>query len=172
VRTLLPAVLLSSCAAVLLSSRAAAQGPTDPPPLIQLVRKPGTGAMKIRRYAAARAAVDVIGLNAVTGLPESWLLESHQSFASIEDLDRSLSAVAAPVRASSDPSDPLQDHVQDDVQVGVQDDVLAPARTMVAVMCRTPSPKAMPNSGTGKSRDPVRGAARRIGAISSRGRSR
>src|ERR1700674_3655451 len=87
--------------AVLVSPGALAQAPTDPPPLIQLVRKPGTGAVNIRPYAAARAAVDVVGMNAVTGLPETWLLESHQSFASIEDLDQSLTA-QAPVRTSND----------------------------------------------------------------------
>jgi hypothetical protein len=106
--------------AVLVSSGALAQAPTDPPPIIQLVRKPGTGAVNIRPYAAAGAAVDVLGMNAVTGLPETWLLESHQSFASIEDLDRSLTAVA-PVRTASDLFDPMQD------------DVLAPARTMIAI---------------------------------------
>jgi hypothetical protein len=106
--------------AVLVSPGALAQAPTDPPPIIQLVRKPGTDAVNIRPYATARAAVDVLGMNAVTGLPETWLLESHQSFASIEDLDQSLTAVA-PVRTAGDPFDPMRD------------DVLAPARTMIAI---------------------------------------
>jgi len=86
--------------------------------LLQLVRKPGTGRASARSYANAGAGVDVVGLVAVTGLPETWLMEMHGSFASIEALDRGLSAVE-PARAA-DTSDP------------VGDDVLAPARTMIA----------------------------------------
>ena len=106
--------------AIFVSTGAWAQAPTEPPPIIQLVRKPGTDAANLRPYAAARAAVDVLGMNAMTGLPETWLLESHQSFASIEDLDRSMTAVG-PARTTAEPSDPMHD------------DVLAPARTMIAI---------------------------------------
>ena len=56
----------------------------------------------------------------MTGLPETWLVEAHYSFASVEDLDQRIAALA-PVRAFSDAADPLQD------------DVLAPSRTMLAL---------------------------------------
>jgi hypothetical protein len=92
-----------------------AQAPTDIPPIIQLVRKPGIVAASTRPYANARAAINVVGMTAITGLPETWQLEAHFSFASIEDLDKGLTAVT-PLRA--DPS---------------QDDVLAPARAMLAL---------------------------------------
>ena len=104
----------------ILSSAAAAQSLTDPPPIVQLVRKPGTGGASLKPYANAGAAVNVVGMASVTGLPETWLVEQHYSFASIEDLDQRISALA-PVRAFSDASDPLQD------------DVLAPSRTMLAL---------------------------------------
>jgi hypothetical protein len=103
----------------ILSGAAFAQGLTEVPPIIQLVRKPGTGGASMKPYANVGAAVNVIGLTSVTGLPETWLVEAHYSFASVEELDQRLSALA-PVRASSDSSDPLQD------------DVLTPSRTMLA----------------------------------------
>ena len=104
----------------ILSSAAAAQGLTEPPPIIQLVRKPGTGGASLKPYANVGAAVNVIGMTAVTGLPETWLVEAHYSFASVEELDQKVSAMS-PVRNLSDSSDPLQD------------DVLAPSRTMLAL---------------------------------------
>jgi hypothetical protein len=103
----------------ILSSAAAAQSLTEVPPIVQLVRKPGTGGASMKPYANAGAALNVIGMASVTGLPETWLVEAHYTFASVEDLDQRISALA-PVRAFSDASDPLQD------------DVLAPSRTMLA----------------------------------------
>jgi hypothetical protein len=109
-RTLILCGIFAACAG--------AQSPADPPPILQLVRKPTSGAGLSRPYGEARAAMDVIGMVAITGLPETWLVEAHWSFASIEDLDRGLSSV--PVRPSA----------ASDIW---QDDVLAPARTMIAV---------------------------------------
>src|ERR1035437_9041529 len=106
--------------AAMLRSMAAAQNLTDPPPIVQLVRKPGTGGPSLKPYADSKAALNVIGMAAVTGQPETWLVEAHDSFASVEDLDQKISALA-PVRAFSDTSDPLQD------------DVLAPSRTMLTL---------------------------------------
>lgn len=92
---------------------------TDPPPILQIVRKPGT-AGAIRPYADAHAEVNSIGLRSITGVPETWLVEAHYNFASVEELDRRLSGIG-PIRSGNDPSDPLQD------------DVIAPARTMIAL---------------------------------------
>jgi hypothetical protein len=103
----------------ILSSAAAAQSLIEPPPIVQLVRKPGTGGASLKPYADSGAALNAIGMVSVTGLPETWLVEAHYSFASVEDLDQRIGALA-PVRAFSDGSDPLQD------------DVLAPSRTMLA----------------------------------------
>jgi hypothetical protein len=95
-----------------------AQAPTDPPPIIELIRKPGFATGSARPYGAARAAVNVIGMTAVTGLPETWMLESHYNFASVEETDRALDAAGA-FRSGPRQSDTAQD------------DVLAPAHTLL-----------------------------------------
>jgi len=101
-----------------LAACAFAQAPSDPPPIVELVRKPGNAATAIRPYSAARAAVNVVGMTAMTGLPETWLLEAHYSYASVEDTDRALDAAGA-FNASGSQSG------------GGQDDVLAPAHTLL-----------------------------------------
>ena len=100
-----------------LAAAAFAQGPTEPPPFIQFVRRPAAVPTTSRPYVDARAAVDVVGMIAVTGLPETWMLESHYSWASIEDLDRGLAGLGFRAPSTGDL---------------MQDDVLAPARTMLA----------------------------------------
>jgi hypothetical protein len=105
---------------LLLSGGVSAQNLTsDPPPELQIVRKPGTAGASMRPYAGVQAQVNVLGMRSITGTPETWLIEAHYSFASIEDLDRRLAA-AAPVRTSGEGIDTLQE------------DVLAPARIMIA----------------------------------------
>jgi hypothetical protein len=101
-----------------MASFALAQGPADPPLIIELVRKPGIAAAPVRPYGQARAAINVLGMTAVTGMPETWFLEAHYSFASVEDLDKGLTSVAAlrPPAASD----------------ALQEDVLAPSRTILA----------------------------------------
>ena len=84
----------------ILALSAAAQAPTEPPPILQLIRRPGTVVAPIRPYADARAAVEVLGMVSITGPPEAWQIESHQSFASIEDLDKAVGPVAP---AQADP---------------------------------------------------------------------
>jgi hypothetical protein len=95
-----------------------AQGPTDPLPILELVEKPGYAANAAKPYADAHAAVNVLGLTAVTGVPETWFLELHPSFASLEALDQALNAIGAPRAAAA--------------ADGGQDDILAPARTLIA----------------------------------------
>lgn len=104
----------------ILASSMAAQTLTEPPPFIQLIRKPRIGASPIRPYAEARAAVNVIGMAAVTGTPEVWLMEAHLAFASIEDLDKAVSGVA--------PAGPLNESLSQ-----TQEDVLPPGRTLIAL---------------------------------------
>ena len=59
----------------LIAASAAAQGLTEPPPILQLVRKPGTVGASVKPYASSGAAVQVIGMRSVTGLPETWMME-------------------------------------------------------------------------------------------------
>ncbi len=61
----------------------------DPPALIRVVRNvPLVGA--IQPYVDGKAGVVVLGLRSVSGLQETWLTELHDSFASIEDIDKAL----------------------------------------------------------------------------------
>ena len=75
---------------------AAAQTPSEPPGLIRVIRGE-TKSDPIQAYVNSRAATPVIGMNAVSGTAETWLLELHDSFASIEDVDRTLGS-ADPAR--------------------------------------------------------------------------
>ena len=71
-----------------------------------------------RQYSGAGAALNVLGMTAITGSEETWLVECHQPFDGIESLDKRLAAVAP--RVTGDPSDLMPD------------DVLPPARTLIA----------------------------------------
>ena len=105
-------LLVTACAAL-------AQGASDPPPILELVQKPGYAAAAVKPYADARAAVNVVGLTAVTGIPETWFLEMHPNYTSLETLDQALNTAGAPRTAGA--------------VDGGQDDILAPARTLIAV---------------------------------------
>ncbi len=52
--------------------------------MVQLIRRAGTQFDSISAYAQARAAVNVFGMTSLTGPPETWLIEAHDSFGSIE----------------------------------------------------------------------------------------
>jgi hypothetical protein len=98
-----------------------AQAPTAPPPILQIVCVAGNSDSPLKPYAGAKAAVEAIGMSATTGLPQTWTIELHDTFASIEDLDRAI-AGAARTPAGRDAFGQLQ-----------QEDLLAPPRTMIAV---------------------------------------
>ncbi|HYL75508.1 MAG TPA: hypothetical protein VEU96_14950 [Bryobacteraceae bacterium] len=86
----------------------------DPPTLIRVHR----GAGIVQPYVDGRTAVMVLGIASVSSLPEPWLIEAHDSFESIEQVDRALSNLS-PVR---DPGAPYE-----------SDDILPSARTMTAL---------------------------------------
>jgi hypothetical protein len=69
-RPILFALLLVSCAQA------------QPPDVIRLVRQ-GT-----LPYAPGQAPVNVIGMSVIAGPAENWLIEMHDSFASLEKVDR------------------------------------------------------------------------------------
>jgi hypothetical protein len=64
-------------------------------------------------YAEAKDAITVLGATSVTGPSETWSFEMLDSFASMEDLDKALSMMSTGVPYS--------------------DDVLPPARTLIAL---------------------------------------
>ena len=105
-------MIKTAALAVLFCFIAAAQ---IPPPLLRVIRMPGLDALiSPSHYSSARAQVDVLGVRAATGLPETWTIEMHQAFASIEDLVAALGVVPIPVTSACG------------------DEVLGPARTMIA----------------------------------------
>jgi hypothetical protein len=108
-KTILLAVL-AVCAAV-------AQSLTEPPPLVRLHRRLGTASA--RPYADARSPVNVVGMAAVTGPPENWLIEVHDSFASIEAVDKSIHP-------------PIPAGAMDDTGQS-SGDILAGSRSLIAV---------------------------------------
>jgi hypothetical protein len=101
---------LAVCAAV-------AQTLTEPPPLLRIHQQPG--AASVRAYADAQASVEVVGMAAMTGRPETWLIEVHDSFASIEDVDKALRPLA-PFGAVVEGDQPSSD-------------ILAGSRSLIAV---------------------------------------
>jgi hypothetical protein len=101
---------LTVCAAV-------AQGLTEPPLLMRVHRR--LGFASIRPYADSRVSLDVVGMAAITGRPESWLIEGHDSFAGIEDMDKSIRPLA-PFGAM-------------DSREELSGDVLAGSRSLIAV---------------------------------------
>jgi hypothetical protein len=103
--------------AVLAVCAADAQSLTEPPPLLRLHRRPG--AASARPYADARSPVNVVGMAAVTGPPGTWLIEVHDSFASIEDVDKAIH----PLLPSGAMDDPGQS----------SGDILAGSRSLIAV---------------------------------------
>jgi hypothetical protein len=68
---------------------AAAQSLTEPPPLVRLHRHQGAF-QSLQPYADAALSVNVVGMAAMTGPAETWLIESHDSFSSIEDVDKAV----------------------------------------------------------------------------------
>ena len=66
---------------------------SDPPALIRVIRNISPNAAAIQPYVNAKAASQVLGMRSVSGLQETWLIEEHDSFASIEEIDRALNSV-------------------------------------------------------------------------------
>jgi len=89
-----------------ITAAAAAAQPGEPPPLVQIVRRPGINAVPLRDYASVRAAVDVLGITAMTGVPETWQVEMHDAFASIEALDRAFTSAGIAQPRPLEPSLP------------------------------------------------------------------
>jgi len=97
--------------------------PTEPPTFIRLVRswsRSAPGQRLIQPYADAKAAVTVLGMTSISGLPETWLVEAHDSFASIEELDQKLNPDLWAVSGRESRGD-------------ADDEVLGSARSMIAL---------------------------------------
>jgi hypothetical protein len=106
--------------ALALVSAAFAQAPTDPPPILQIACEYGHAIGPVKPYAAAKAAVDAIGMSSATGTPQTWTIEVHNNFASIEDLDKAIFPLTLAPGARDGYGQP-------------QEDLLTPPRTMIAL---------------------------------------
>ena len=60
--------------------------------MVQLIRRAGNEVTSIPAYMEARAAVHVFGMTSITGPAETWLLETHDSFGSIEAVHEAVHA--------------------------------------------------------------------------------
>jgi hypothetical protein len=69
----------------LLACLAVSSALAQPPSLIRVVRQGSIGA-----YITAQAPVNVFGMSSIAGPGESWMLEMHDSFASLEAVDHAL----------------------------------------------------------------------------------
>jgi hypothetical protein len=96
------------------------QAPTTPPPLLEITCESGTFSAPARPYAAAKAAVDAVGMSSTTGMPQTWTIELHSNFASIEDLDKAIAATAPPQYPHDSYAEP-------------HDEFLMPPRTVIAI---------------------------------------
>jgi hypothetical protein len=90
----------------------------DPPALIRVVRNVSPSGA-IQAYVDGKAAALVLGLRSVSGFEETWLTELHDSFASIEEIDRALNGRQADPRAGQ--------------ALSGYDDVLPASRTMIGL---------------------------------------
>lgn len=97
---------------------AAAAAAQIPPPILRVIRNPSVDSAA--GYAQAGAAIEVLGARSTTGVGETWLIEQHSTFASIEDLDKATRNTGGDPAAWIDP------------RGATQDDVLGPGRIMIA----------------------------------------
>jgi hypothetical protein len=63
----------------------------QPPDLIRVVRE-----APIQPYVDGKSPVDVVGMSAISGNGETWIVELHDSFASVEMLDRAMGGWTVP----------------------------------------------------------------------------
>jgi hypothetical protein len=103
-----------------LSCWAVAQAWADPPVLLRVIRNVQSLESIRRTYADARTTINVLGMRVVSGLDEAWLMEMHDSFASVEAVDQAL-ASTGPVRSSNGSTH------------SAPDDVLRPSRFLIAL---------------------------------------
>ena len=74
------------CLLVLTAMAALSDAPAEPPTLMRLIRTP-SGGDPTYPYRRQNTPVNVFGMSAITGLPENWLMECHDSFAGLEAVD-------------------------------------------------------------------------------------
>jgi len=79
----IPMTKITLLAGILVTTAAA-----QPPGIIRMIRNGS-----IHPYLDAKGAVNIVGMSSISGFSEAWLLELHESFESLENLDKALSTV-------------------------------------------------------------------------------
>src|SRR5204862_6733411 len=92
---------------------------TEPPLMMHVIRRPGIDVVSMPPYAAAGVTVNVFGMTSVTGPAETWFMETHDSFGSVEDVNEK-------IRPSG--VDPFTDQAPN-----LPNDALAESRSVIAV---------------------------------------
>ena len=72
----------------LLSVAAAAESLTQPPPLIRIIQSSGPPASNDVPTVDVANGIFLFGMTAITGFAETWFMETHSSFAGLEEWDR------------------------------------------------------------------------------------
>jgi len=80
-----------------LSALTMAYAQSEAPALIRVIRDTGR-TVSVQPYVQRKIAIDVVGMTSITGPAENWLMEMHDSFGSIEDVDK---AIASPLPPDS-----------------------------------------------------------------------
>ncbi len=84
---------LALLALAILPAAGLAQGLTEPPVYLRFLRTLGRPDLPlIHGYATAQVDITALAATSISGSQESWLMELHDSFASIEDVDQKLNA--------------------------------------------------------------------------------
>ncbi len=79
---------------ILLTGLLAIGAAAQPPNIIRVVRNGNPGSyIQAARNADPKPSVTVFGMSAIAGLAENWLIELHDSFGNLEDLDRAVGSI-------------------------------------------------------------------------------
>jgi len=106
---------------ILLPASLPGQGPADPPAFLRLIRstvRPSCRSDMLLPYRRSRPEVHVFGGETISGASEVWLLETHDTYASLEALDQRL-------QTSS------YQHLR--INTDAADDLVTSAKSMIAV---------------------------------------
>ncbi len=79
---------------ILLTGLLAIGAAAQPPNIIRLVRNGNLGSyIQAARNPDPKPAVTVFGMSAIAGFSENWMIELHDSFGNLEDLDRAVGSI-------------------------------------------------------------------------------
>lgn len=103
---------------ILLTGLLAIGAAAQPPNIIRVVRNGNLGSyIQAARNTDPKPAITVFGMSAIAGLGENWMIELHDSFGNLEDLDRAGGSIIFSPNGSQPQAD----------------DLLPPSKALIAV---------------------------------------